>query len=52
MDDAHCTLRIYSLFKPGKENHLADFLSRLNEDNPGIDSYEEDDYHDQLVAAI
>ena len=40
------------IYKPGKDNHLADFLSRINEDNPGIESNEEDDYHDQLVAAI
>ena len=40
------------IYKPGKDNHLADFLSRLNEEDPGIESNEEDDYHDQLVASI
>ena len=38
--------------KPGKENFLADILSRLNEETPAEDSDEENDYHDQLVASI
>ena len=40
------------LYKPGKENFLADFLSRLNEETPAEDADEENDYHDQLVASI
>ena len=40
------------IYKPGKDYHLADFLARLNEDNLGKESNEEDDYHDQLFAAI
>ena len=40
------------LYKPGKENFLADFLSRLNEETPADDADEENDYHDQLVASI
>ena len=40
------------IYKPGRDNHLADFLSRLNEEDPCIESNEEDDYHDQLVASI
>ena len=40
------------LYKPGKENFLADFLSRLNEETPVEDADEKDDYHDQLVASI
>ena len=40
------------LYKPGKENFLADFLSRLNEETSAEDSDEENDYHDQLVASI
>ena len=39
-------------YKPGKENLLADFLSRLNEETPEQDADEENDYHDQLVASI
>jgi hypothetical protein len=38
------------IYKPGKENLLADFLSRINEDNLELDPDEQNDYHDQLVA--
>ena len=40
------------IYKPGKDNHLADFLSPLNEEDPDKESFEEDDYHDQLVASL
>ena len=40
------------LYKSGKENFLADFLSRLNEETPAEDEDLENDYHDQLVASI
>ena len=33
------------------DNHLADFLLRPNEEDPGIESYQEDDYHVQLVTS-
>ena len=36
-------------FKPGKENVVADFLSRLDEQEP---SNHNEDYHDQLVANV
>ena len=39
-------------YKSGKENLLADFLSRLNEETPEQDADEENDYHDQLGASI
>ena len=39
-------------YKPCKENLLADFLSRLNEETPEQDADEENYYHDQLVASI
>ena len=38
------------IYKPGKENILAEFLSRFNEDNNELDPDEQNDYHDQLVA--
>ena len=40
------------LYKSGKENFLADFLSRLNEETPAEDADEENDYHDKHVASI
>ena len=39
-------------YKPGKENLLADFLLRLNEETPEQDADEENDYHDQLLVSI
>ena len=38
--------------KPGKDNHLTDFLSRLNEDEAEIEEDEGKDYLDQLVASV
>ena len=40
------------IYKPGKDNYLADFLSRLNEDEAEIEENEGEDYHDQLVASV
>ena len=40
------------LYKPGKENFLADILSKLNKEKPAKDADKENDYQDQLVASI
>jgi hypothetical protein len=45
-------LSLYNLviaYKPGKENVIADFLSRLPEEDL-VDNNKDDDYHDILVA--
>jgi hypothetical protein len=38
-------------FRPGKKNIVADFLSRLN-DEDDTNPNQDDDYHDQLVASV
>ena len=38
--------------KLGRENLLAYFLSRLNEETTELYKEEENDFHDQLVASI